>query len=72
MKNPDEEAQLLSECIVLATKLAKNIQKKCEHGFYKADAMGCINEALYSLGRCRDYLLVDDGDGRAATSSNLR
>ena len=70
MNNSDEETQLLSECIVLATKLAKSVKKKCEHGIYKADALGCINEALHFLGRCRDYLLGDDGDGRATTRAS--
>jgi hypothetical protein len=62
MNNSDEETQLLSECIVLATRLAKSVQKKCASGIYKADALGCVNEALHSLGRCRDYLLEADGE----------
>jgi hypothetical protein len=62
MNDPNEETQLLSECIVIATKLAKMVAKKCQDGDYKIDALARVNDALSSLSRCRDFLPgVDDG-----------
>lgn len=60
-RKPTEEAQTLSECIVLARKLVELVWRKHEAGDYSVDAVTSVKDALSSLSRCRDFLKGDDG-----------
>jgi len=70
MNNTNEEAQLLSECIVIATKLAKCVARKCQQGDCKIEALARVNDVLSSLSRCRDFLSGED-DGQDLTSDHF-
>jgi hypothetical protein len=51
MNGTNEEAQLLSECIVIATRLAKRVAKKCQQGECRIEALARVNDALtHSVG----------------------